>query len=244
MVDGAHERHAVGMELVLVDDHPAVRAGLRGLLDEEDDLRVAATAASAREGFEAIADLQPDVALLDHHLPDDDGLSLCLRTRALPNPPRAVIYSAFADAEMAVRAAIAGAEAVVPKATAAPALVAVLRAAGAGALRPALEPGALRAAGERLAADDLPILGMLAHGVAEDEIAATLGIEREWLRARRWAMLACSAPATMDSCPREIRSSRRSRSSSIPSSTAPSWSSEWSAPSTSPIRGSWTSRSR
>jgi DNA-binding NarL/FixJ family response regulator len=237
-------RHPAGMELVLVDDHPAVRAGLRGLLDDEDDLRVVATAANAREGFEAIADLEPAVALLDHHLPDDDGLSLCLRTRALPNPPHAVIYSAFADAEMAVRATIAGAAGVVSKATPANALIAVLRTAGAGELRPTLEPGALRAAGGRLADDDLPILGMLAHGVAEDEIAATLGLEPEWLRARRWAMLACSAPATMDECPREIRSSRRSRSSSIPSSTAPSWSSEWSAPSTSPIRGSWTSRFR
>ena len=48
------------MDLVIVDDHRAVRAGLRGLLDDEDDLRVAATAATAREGFEAIADLAPE----------------------------------------------------------------------------------------------------------------------------------------------------------------------------------------
>ena len=100
------------MDLVLVDDHPAVRAGLRGLLDDEGDLRGVATAATAREGFEAIADLQPDVALVDHHLPDDDGLSLCLRTRALEAPPRVVVYSAFADEAMAVRAAVAGASAV------------------------------------------------------------------------------------------------------------------------------------
>ena len=85
------------MDLVIVDDHPAVRAGLRGLLEDEDDLRVAATAATAREGFEAIADARPAVALIDLHLPDDDGLSLCLRTRALPEPPRVVIYSAVAD---------------------------------------------------------------------------------------------------------------------------------------------------
>jgi DNA-binding NarL/FixJ family response regulator len=232
------------MDLVLVDDHPAVRAGLRGLLEDEDGLRVAATAATAREGFEAIADIRPELALLDHHLPDDDGLSLCLRTRALPEPPRAVIYSAFADSPLAVRAAIAGADAVIAKATPPHALVASLRAVARGRTRLPLDPRALRAAGEQLAPDDLPILGMLAHGVAEEEIAATLGLELEWLRARRWAMLAHTSPATMDSCPREIRFSRRSRSSSIPSSTATSSSSAWSAPSTSPIRGSWTSRSR
>src|SRR3954465_11686366 len=114
------------MDLVLVDDHPAVRAGLRGLLEDEDDLRVAATAATAREGYEAIADLRPALAVLDQHLPDDDGLSLCLRTRTLPAPPRAVIYSAFADAGLAVRAAIAGAEAVLPKTASTRALLPVL----------------------------------------------------------------------------------------------------------------------
>jgi DNA-binding NarL/FixJ family response regulator len=178
-----------GMDLVLVDDHPAVRAGLRGLLEDEPDLRVVATAATAREGYEAIADLKPAVALLDHHLPDDDGLSLCLRTRALSTPPRVAVYSAFADNAMAVRAAIAGADAVIPKATAPRALLAVLRAIGAGRARPGLDARALREAGARLETDDLPILGMLAHGVGEDEIAGTLGLEPEWLRARRWAML-------------------------------------------------------
>src|SRR4051794_31476490 len=174
------------MDIVLVDDHPAVRAGLRGLIEDEDGLRVAASAATAREGFEAIADTQPELALIDLHLPDDDGLSLCLRTRALPQPPRVIIYSAFADASLAVRAAIAGADAVLPKTASPRALLAVLT----GELRAPLEPRALRAAGERLDPDDLPILGMLAHNVAHDEIARTLGIDEEWLLARRWAMLA------------------------------------------------------
>jgi two-component system response regulator DevR len=184
------------MDLVLVDDHPAVRAGLRGLFESEDDLRVVATAATAREGFEAIADLRPAVALLDLHLPDDDGLSLCLRTRTLPAPPRVVVYSAFADAALCVRAAIAGADAVVPKATAPRTLLAVLRQVAAGKPQPALAPQALREAGERLDPDDLPILGMLAHGVSPEEIAGTLGLDPEWLTARRWAMLARVGPGT------------------------------------------------
>jgi DNA-binding NarL/FixJ family response regulator len=178
------------MELVIVDDHPAVRSGLRGLIDGEEDLRVAATAATAREGFEAIADLRPAVALLDLHLPDDDGLSLCLRTRSLPAPPRVVIYSAFADVGLAVRAAVAGADAVAPKATDPATLLSILRAVGAGEDRRALDPRALRAAGERLEPGDLPILGMLAHGVGATEVAATLKLDLETLEARRWAMLA------------------------------------------------------
>jgi DNA-binding NarL/FixJ family response regulator len=178
-------RHAWSMDIVLVDDHPAVRAGLRGLVEDEDGLRVAATAATAREGFEAIADTQPDVALVDLHLPDDDGLSLCLRTRTLPQPPRVIIYSAFADDGLAVRAVIAGAEGVLDKATVPRQLLDALR-DGAPA---ALDARALRALGERLDAADLPILGMLSHGVGPREIAVTLGLEPEWLEARRWAML-------------------------------------------------------
>jgi DNA-binding NarL/FixJ family response regulator len=174
------------LELVIVDDHPAVRSGLRGLLEDEEGLRVVATAASAREGFDAIADLRPDVALLDLHLPDDDGLHLCLRTRALPDPPRAVIYSAFADAALAVKAAIAGADAVLAKSASPRALIAVLR----GELRPSLDPRALRALGERLEPPDLAILGMLAHGVPEREMAATLGLTDEQALTRRVQMLA------------------------------------------------------
>jgi len=179
------DQHAVVMDIVLVDDHPAVRAGLRGLVEDEDGLRVAATAATAREGFEAIADTRPDLALLDLHLPDDDGLSLCLRTRSLPSPPRVIIYSAFADPGLAVRAAIAGAEGVLAKATAPRLLLDAVR-YGADST---LDTRALRALGERLDAADLPILGMLAHGVGQREIAVTLGLEPEWLEARRWAML-------------------------------------------------------
>jgi DNA-binding NarL/FixJ family response regulator len=174
------------MDLVIVDDHPAVRAGLRGLLDDEDDLFVVASAATAREGFEAIAEAKPAVALIDLHLPDDDGLSLCLRTRALPSPPRVVIYSAFADTHLAVRAAIAGAHAVLPKTASPRALLALLR----GELRPPLDARALRTAGANLEPDELAILGMLAHGVPEDEVAATLGLAPELARARRAALLA------------------------------------------------------
>ena len=178
------------MRLVLVDDHPAVRAGLRGLLEDDDRLRVVATAATAREGFEAIADLRPALVVADLHLPDDDGLSLCLRTRTLPQAPPVVVYTAFPDPGLAVRAVIAGAAAVVAKSTAPRRLLAVLHAAGAGHVRPTLDPGALRSAGERLDPEDLPILGMLAHSVPAQEIAGTLGVEPEWLAARRWAMLA------------------------------------------------------
>jgi DNA-binding NarL/FixJ family response regulator len=190
METGLARRDHCDMDIVLVDDHPAVRAGLRGLVEDEDGLRVVATAATAREGFEAIADTRPALALVDLHLPDDDGLSLCLRTRTLPAPPRVIIYSAFADAGLAVRALIAGAEGVLPKATPPRELLDALR----DGATTALDARALRAVGERLDPGDLPILGMLAHGVPAREVEITLGLEPVSLEARRWAMLARLGP--------------------------------------------------
>ena len=167
------------MDLVIVDDHPAVRAGLRGLIEDEDGLRVAATAATAREGFEAIADARPAVALIDLNLPDDDGLSLCLRTRALPAAAAGDhLLRASPTHALAVLAAIAGAEAVLPKSAPprAPARHAARASCGRRWTRARCGPSA-----PAWTPDELAILGMLAHGVGDAEIAATLGLEPEAL---------------------------------------------------------------
>jgi DNA-binding response OmpR family regulator len=179
---------AVG--IVLVDDHPAVRAGLEGLLDEDDGVRILATAATSRDGYEAITTLRPDAVVVDHHLPDESGLALCLRVQALERPPRVVVYSAFADARLRVLGVIAGAVAVIPKSAAPDDVLAAVRGddptpRGGGQLT----ARALREVGSGLDAGDLAILGMLAHGVGPADIASTLSIDEAWLTARRWAML-------------------------------------------------------
>ena len=150
-------------------------------------MRVAASAASAREGFEAIADARPQVALVDLHLPDDDGLSLCLRTRSLPEPPRVIIYSAFADAGLAVRAVIAGAEGVLAKATAP--RDAARRAARRRRLH-ARRPRAARA--RRAPGPGRPADPRHARPRHADRARSRSrsGSSRSWLEARRWAMLA------------------------------------------------------
>ena len=178
------------ISLVLVDDHPAVRSGLSALLDDEPDLKVTANVATARDGFGAIAEFQPAVAVVDYHLPDEDGFTLCLRTRALPAPPRIIVYSAFASARHAVLAAVAGAAALVSKSARTDDLLTTIRAGDPSLTKGGrISPDALREAGAQLDPDDLAILGMLAHGVAPSEIAATLTMDERWLVARRWAML-------------------------------------------------------
>lgn len=181
--------------VLIVDDHPAVRAGLASLMMPEAQLEVVAVEPDAESGFATADRVVPDVALVDFHLPGEDGLSFCLRLAGLPRPPRVVLYSAFADDLLAVLAAVAGADAVVAKSADPLELLEVVYAAAAGrAALPSLTPEALTAIGAALEADDLAVLGMLVHGVAAPEIASTLRMSEKWLQARRWAMLRRLSP--------------------------------------------------
>src|SRR3954470_23406468 len=177
-------------DIVLVDDHPAVRAGLQGLLDDDDGVRIVAAAATAAAGDEAGVDHRPEAVVVDHHLPDETGLTLCLRLQGLAVPPRVVVYSAFADDRLRVLGLIAGAVAVVPKTAPPDDVLAAVRGDDPTSLDGGqLTARALREVGSGLGAGDLAILGMLAHGVAPADVASTLGVEQNWLIARRWAML-------------------------------------------------------
>jgi len=176
--------------IVLVDDHPAVRAGLQGLLDDDDDVRILAAAATAGEGYEAVVAHRPHAVVVDLHLPDESGLTLCLRLQALALPPRVVVYSAFADDRLRVLGLIAGAVAVVPKSAPPDDVLAAVRGDDPTSLDGGqLTARALREVGSGLGAGDLAILGMLAHGVPPADVASTLGVEVGWLTARRWAIL-------------------------------------------------------
>jgi DNA-binding NarL/FixJ family response regulator len=177
--------------VVVVDDHPAVRAGIDALLAAEPDITVNATVATGAEAEAACRRHPTDVLVADYHLPDLDGVTLSLRLRAADGP-LVVLYSAYADDSLAVLAVVAGARAMVAKSADPAELVAAVRAVAAGA-RPlgAPDSAALRAAGAQLDPDDLPVLGMLTAGIEPAEIARTLDLREDWLTARRWAMLEC-----------------------------------------------------
>ncbi|HEX2105151.1 MAG TPA: response regulator transcription factor [Solirubrobacteraceae bacterium] len=180
------------IRVLVVDDHPAVRTGLLAMLADEPGIEPAGAAASASAAHEAwlASDERPDVVFVDYHLPDEDGLSLCLWLKTADPAPAVVIYSAFADEGLALPAVVAGADALVGKSTDPAELSDVVRAVAAG--RRCLPPVSPRVDGDlgaRLAPEDLPILGMLRHGVPAAEIAATLGLDAAELATRRWAML-------------------------------------------------------
>jgi DNA-binding NarL/FixJ family response regulator len=97
--------------ILLVDDHPVVREGLRGMLAGEDDLAVVAEAGGAAEAVAAVRAHEPDVVLMDLRMPGGDGVEATARVLAQRPATRVVVlttYDTDADILRAVEAGAAG----------------------------------------------------------------------------------------------------------------------------------------
>ncbi len=94
------------IRLVLVDDHPVVRAGLRALLDGQDDLTVVAEASDAASAVDVVESFRPDVVLMDLNLGSGPGgVSATAALRARSHPPRVLVLTTY-DTEADILAAI------------------------------------------------------------------------------------------------------------------------------------------
>ncbi len=100
---------AAALRLVVVEDEPIVRAGLRMLLDQQSDLTVVAEAADGQEAVEAVTATRPDVVLMDVRMPVLDGIEATRRIVALPDPPRVLVLTTFAHDDHLLDALRAGA---------------------------------------------------------------------------------------------------------------------------------------
>jgi DNA-binding NarL/FixJ family response regulator len=202
----ADDGRALGgaIRVLVVDDHAAVRMGLGGLLEDHLDVELVATAASAREALADAARVAPDVAVVDYHLDDSDGLTLCRALKRLPRPPRVLVYSAYADGALAAAAVVAGADGVVSKGTLGEEVVRTIRVLAHG--RRAIPPiprAVQRSLRARLEPTDHAILGMLLQGIAPSEIADVLSISPSRLESRRAAMLRTLAAIDTNATPAE-----------------------------------------
>jgi DNA-binding NarL/FixJ family response regulator len=99
------------IKILLVDDHPVVREGLRGMLAAEEDLTVVAEAGGAAEAVAAVRAHEPDVVLMDLRMPGGDGVEATARVLAQRPAARVVVlttYDTDADILRAVEAGAAG----------------------------------------------------------------------------------------------------------------------------------------
>jgi len=166
------------IRILIVDDHPAMRAGLTAVLRAEPGFVPLDAAASVSDLWPTLNRTRPDVVVLDYHLPGDDGLVLCRRIKRQLPAPAVLLYSAYADGSLTIPARLAGIDGFVSKAAPASELYdAIRRLARGERVLPPISREMLDDAGNRLGPDELPILGMTIDNTPLLEIAATLGIE-------------------------------------------------------------------
>ncbi len=177
-------RRVTVIRVLVVDDHPAVVAGLVAILDREVGIAPRGAAQSVHEAVDEVRRLRPDLVLTDFQLLDGDGLTLCRRLKVLNRPPRVLLYSAYSTEGLAPAVLLAGAEGIVGKATPVADLLDAIRLAARGELvLPQLPQRILAQASGHLDAADLPIFGMRVAHTPTAEIATTLGLtadEVEW----------------------------------------------------------------
>jgi DNA-binding NarL/FixJ family response regulator len=105
----------VKRRILVVDDHPLIRRGLRALINAEPDLIVCAESATRREGVRAIATARPDLAVVDLSLGDGDGLELVREIRTHHAGLRVLVLTMHDAPEYVRRAFAAGADGYVGK---------------------------------------------------------------------------------------------------------------------------------
>jgi two-component system, NarL family, invasion response regulator UvrY len=182
------------IHVLLVDDHPAVRHGVRQLIADQPDMAMVAEHSSASRDTSDVA-RWADVAIVDYHLGDRDGLWLTGQIKQRPGAPPVLIYSAFADTALAVAAIVAGADGLLPKATLGEELtIAVRRLVHGRQYFPAIPASTAAALSTRLAPHDQAILSMLIHGIPAGEIASRLEMTPGELEARRQLIVRAIAP--------------------------------------------------
>lgn len=164
------------IRIMVVEDHPAMRAGLTGVLTAEPHLVPLAVAACADEILPALQRARPDVVLLDYHLPGSDGLAICAMLKRDAPAPAVLLYSAFASGRLAIPAILAGADGVLHKSAPAPDLYRAIRMVACGErVMPAISGELLALAGDRLDPADRPLLCMAVDGSGPAAIGRALG---------------------------------------------------------------------
>jgi len=189
------------IRVLIVDDHKVVRQGLRFLLEQEDGIEVVGECADGASALQAVRSLAPTVVLLDLFMPGDNGLDVLTQIKA-EHPAIEVLMLTSSNADEHLLAAVrAGALAYLPKTAGVDQVVASVRAAARG--ESLLEPrmaarlvrevreGALRRRPlDPLSPREVEVLGVLARGRSNREIARALAISEETVKAHVSSILA------------------------------------------------------
>jgi two-component system NarL family response regulator len=173
------------IRVLIVDDHPVVRAGLASMLGTQAELQVVGSASSGEEALEKIRNDGPDVLLLDLRMPGMNGIDMLLAARSGGSQVHAIILSSYETDEDIYRAVQAGAQGYLLKDTPLKEMVEAIRTVNAGKRyipRQIATRLAERMMRSNLTARELEILKMLSKGPTNKQIGRALGISDHTVR--------------------------------------------------------------
>jgi NarL family two-component system response regulator LiaR len=180
------------VRIVLADDHPVVRQGLRAFLETQPEVEILGEAADGEEAVRQVERLLPDVVLMDIVMPKVDGIEAIRRIRAISPSTQAIVLTSFADDEKIVAAVRAGAAGYLLKDARPQELINAIRAVARGEalLAPSVAARLMRelsrpsedAAATILTARELEVLRLIASGRSNKEIAADLVLSEKTVK--------------------------------------------------------------
>lgn len=180
---------AASIRIIIADDHPVVRDGLRGLFIGETDIEVVGEVGNGRDAVEMAAALAPDVVLMDLRMPEVDGVSAIRSMADRSIPARVLVLTTF-DTDRDVLAAIeAGATGYLLKDAPRDELLRAVRAAARGETVLAPSVGAKladrvrRPVREALSERELEVLKLVAGGSSNREMAGHLYISEATVKS-------------------------------------------------------------
>nr|WP_221374831.1 response regulator transcription factor [Actinoplanes polyasparticus] len=178
--------------VLVADDHPLFRKGLRALLATMPEVSVVGEAVDGRAAVDLALELKPQLVLMDLHMPAGDGLTAIRRLASLPDGPHILVVTMFEDDDSVFAALRAGARGYVLKDTDDAEMTRAILAVGHGeaifsaaiasrivaffAGRPAAEPFPSLTASER------NVLQLMSRGLSNDVIAAQLQLSAKTVR--------------------------------------------------------------